>query len=333
MISYNYFMKPQKVEISSKTIIFTVLFLLSLGLLWQIRELIFSLFIAFIIAGALKPAVAYLEQIKLPRIVATFITYLTFIFIIYGVFALIIPPLLSEMIFLSKNLPRIIDSIFSNSNIVFNFDFLTQNIPGIANQTLTFVKGIFSNAIFVSSTLFFGFYFLLEKNLESQLLSIFFEEIELKKIEIISDRAQKRMSSWFWGEIILMIIVGVMIYVGLSVIGMKYVLALSVLAGLLEVIPSLGPIASSVPAILIGLSFSPVMGLYCAILYLVVQQLENNLIVPVIMKKVTGLHPIVTLIVMVIGGKLAGILGILLAVPSTIFIETILIESQKFAKR
>lgn len=326
-------MQPHKIEISSKTIIFTVGFILLLGVIWLIKDLIFSLFIAFIIAGALKPGVDFLEKFKLPRTIASFITYLLFIFIIYGVFSLIIPPLLSEMIFLFKNLPSIIKSILPKSNFIINFDFLTQNIPGIANQTLTVIKNVFSNAIFVTSTLFFGFYFLLEKNLERILLSNFFEEIEISKIEFISHRAQKRMSSWFWGEVILMIVVGTMTYIGLTIIGMKYVLALSVLAGLLEVIPSLGPITSSIPAILIGLSYSPIIGLYCTILYLIVQQLENNLIVPVIMKKVTGLHPIITLIAMVIGGKLAGIMGVLLAVPSTMFVETILIESQKIYKK
>ena len=130
-----------------------------------------------------------------------------------------------------------------------------------------------------------------------------------------------------------MFVVGTMTYIGLNIIGMKYALALAVLAGLLEVIPSLGPIASSIPAILIGLSYSPIMGLYSTILYLIVQQLENNLVVPIVMKKATGLHPIITLIAMVVGGKLAGIMGVLLAVPSTIFIETILIESQKFARK
>jgi len=173
----------------------------------------------------------------------------------------------------------------------------------------------------------------LEKNIVSRLLGNFFDDIELNRINLIAERAQKRLSSWFWGEIILMIVVGTMTYIGLNIIGMKYALALAVLAGLLEVVPNLGPITSSIPAILIGFSYSPVLGFYCAILYLVVQQLENNLIVPVVMKKVTGLHPIVTLVVMVVGGKLAGIMGVLLAIPLTIFIETILIESQKFSKK
>ena len=179
-----------KIEISSKTIIFTVGLILLLAIIWLIKDLIFSLFIAFIIAGALKPSVSFLERFKIPRVIASFIIYLLFISIIYGIFALIIPPLLSEMIFLFKNLPEIVKTIVPKSNLIINFDFLTQNIPSIANQTLNFVRSIFSNAIFVTSTLFFGFYFLLEKNIEGILLSNFFEEIEINRIELIRHRAQ-----------------------------------------------------------------------------------------------------------------------------------------------
>jgi len=326
-------MKPQKIEISAKTIVFAVLFILSLGLLWQIRELIFSLFIAFIIAGALRQPVDFLETKKIHRSIGSFIVYFIFIFIIFYLFALIIPPLAGEIVILFKNLPNIISKVLPTLSSNFNLNFLSNNIPSLANETINLIRAAFSNVIFVTSTLFFGFYFLLEKNLAQRLLGNFFDDMELNKISLISERAQKRMSGWFWGEVILMIVVGTMIYIGLNIIGVKYALALAVLAGLLEVIPTLGPIVSSIPAILIGLFYSPVLGLYCAILFLVVQQLENNLVVPVVMKKVTGLHPIIILIAMVIGGKLAGIMGILLAVPSTMFIETILIESQKFYKK
>ncbi|VVA43285.1 conserved membrane hypothetical protein [Candidatus Roizmanbacteria bacterium] len=320
---------PQKIEISSKTIIFTIGLILLLGVVWLIKDLIFSLFIAFIIAGALRQPVDFLETKKIPRSISSFIIYFIFIFTIFYLFALIIPPLAGEIIILFKNLPNIITKVLPTLSTNFNLNFLSNNIPSLANETINLIKLAFSNVIFVTSTLFFGFYFLLEKNLAQRLLGIFFNDIELNKINLISERAQKRMSGWFWGEIILMIVVGTMTYVGLNIIGLKYALALAVLAGLLEVIPSLGPIVSSIPAILIGLSYSPVIGLYCAILYLVIQQLENNLIVPIVMKKATGLPPIIILIAMVIGGKLAGIIGIILAVPSTMFIETILIESKK----
>lgn len=130
-----------------------------------------------------------------------------------------------------------------------------------------------------------------------------------------------------------MTIVGVITYIGLTIIGMKYAVALAVLAGLLEVVPNLGPIISTIPAALIGFSISYVLGLSNIALYFIVQQVENNLIVPLVVKKVVGLHPIITLMALMIGGKLAGVLGVLLAVPTTIFVETILIENQKLQRK
>ena len=324
---------PQKIEISSKTIIFTVGFILMLGVIWLIKDLIFSLFIAFIIAGALRQPVDFLEKKKIPRSIGSFIIYFIFVFTIFYLFALIIPPLAGEIIVLFKNLPHIIIKVFPTLSSNFNLSFLSNNIPSLANETIHLIKTAFSNVIFVTSTLFFGFYFLLEKNLAQRLLGNFFDDMELNKINLISERAQKRMSGWFWGEIILMIIVGLLTYVGLSLMGMKYALALAVLSGLLEVVPNLGPITATIPAFFIGLSQSYVSGLSMIALYLTVQQLENNLIVPFVMKKTVGIHPIITLIALIIGGKLAGIMGVILAIPTTIFLETILIEVNKFDKR
>ena len=324
---------PQKIEISSKTIIFTIGFILMLGVIWLIKDLIFSLFIAFIIAGALRQPVDFLEKKKIPRSIGSFIIYFIFVFTIFYLFALIIPPLAGEIIVLFKNLPHIIIKVFPTLSSNFNLSFLSNNIPSLANETIHLIKTAFSNVIFVTSTLFFGFYFLLEKNLAKRLLENFFDDMELSKINLISERAQKRMAGWFWGEIILMIIVGLLTYVGLSLMGMKYALALAVLSGLLEVVPNLGPITATIPAFFIGLSQSYVSGLSMIALYLTVQQLENNLIVPFVMKKTVGIHPIITLIALIIGGKLAGIMGVILAIPTTIFLETILIEVNKFDKR
>ena len=324
---------PQKIEISSKTIIFTIGFILMLGVIWLIKDLIFSLFIAFIIAGALRQPVDFLEKKKIPRSISSFIIYFIFVFIIFYLFALIIPPLAGEIIVLFKNLPHIIIKVFPTLSSNFNLSFLSNNIPSLANETINLIKTAFPNVIFVTSTLFFGFYFLLEKNLAQRLLGNFFDDMELNKINLISERAQKRMAGWFWGEIILMIIVGLLTYVGLSLMGMKYALALAVLSGLLEVVPNLGPITATIPAFFIGLSQSYVSGLSMIALYFIVQQLENNLIVPFVMKKAVGIHPIITLIALIIGGKLAGIMGVILAIPTTIFLETILIEVNKFDKR
>jgi predicted PurR-regulated permease PerM len=325
-------MKPQTIEITPKTVVFAVLFVLSLQLIWLLKDLVFSLLIAFIIVSALKPIVEFLVTKRIPRTIAAIIAYVLFLFGIGYIFGLIIPSLVSEVVHFSRMLPAILQSFSNNFPTLFPLNSLIQYVPNVTTQAFDLVKGIFSNALFVISTLFFGFYMLVEENLIKKLLSRFLDEKKLNIITGIVEKTEKRMNAWFWGEITLMTVIGVMTFVGLNIIGMKYVLALSVLAGLLEVIPNIGPVTSLVPAFLIGISESYFMGFAMIALYFIIQQLENNVIVPMIMRRAVGLNPIVTLISLIIGGKLAGVLGILLAVPATLLLDTVLLETMRIRK-
>lgn len=318
--------KNYTIEISSRTIVFAVFFVLLLRFLWLVQDVIFSLFIAFIIMSALKPHVSFLEKNKIPRFLAAFFVYFLFLTLFFSLFFLVLPPLVIESTQLFRVLPSILDQFAPTIMSLFNLDSVFQYLPNIANQFVSIVRGIFSNAVFFISTLFFGFYFLLEENVIRKIVARFFSEEKAKTSSVVFDKAEKRLNSWFWGEITLMTVVGLMTYIGLSLIGIRYVLALSVLAGLLEVVPNLGPTLSSIPAIILGFSHSPIIGLAVIAMYFIVQQLENNLVVPVVMKKAVGLNPIITLIALLIGGKLGGLLGVLLAIPITVFLETILIE-------
>ncbi|OGK24080.1 hypothetical protein A3C25_05205 [Candidatus Roizmanbacteria bacterium RIFCSPHIGHO2_02_FULL_38_11] len=315
-----------KIEISSRTIVFAVFFVLLLNFLWLIRDVIFSLFIAFIIMSALKPYVSFLEKNKIPRFLAAFLVYLVFLTFFFSILFLVLPPLVTESTLLFRALPSILERFAPNATSLLNLDSVFQYLPNIANQFFDIVRSIFSNTVFFISTLFFGFYLLLEENVIRKLVSRFFSEEKAETAIIVFDKAEKRLNAWFWGEITLMTVIGLMTFIGLNLIGIRYALALSVLAGLLEAIPNLGPTVSSIPAILLGFSSSPVMGFAALALYFIVQQLENNLIVPVVMKKAVGLNPIITLIALLVGGKIGGVLGVLLAIPITVFLETILIE-------
>lgn len=319
--------KLAKIEISWKTIVFTVFFLLLLNFIWIIRDIVFSLFIAFIIMSALKPYVSFLERRKIPRIIATTFIYLVFVVGLFYTLFLILPPLIGESTLLFRDLPAIIQRANPKLTGYVNFQAISQFVPNIANQFFDIIKSLLSNAFFLITTLFFGFYFLLEENVIKKLLATFFEPEEnqvTKTLEIFS-RAEKRLNSWFWGEITLMTAVGLMTFIGLNLINMKFALALAVLAGLLEIVPNIGPILSAVPAILIGFSHSYLLGVSNLALYFIVQQIENNLIVPIVMKKVVGLNPIITLLALLIGGRIGGITGALLAIPITLFLETFLI--------
>lgn len=325
-------MVPTKIEISSKTIIFAIFFILALQFLWIIKDLIFSLFIALIIVSALKPPVAFLENHHVPRVIASFIIYLLFLFFIGNVFALIFPPLISELTNLLRNLPAIIQNSLPYISSMINIESLSQYIPNITNKAVDIIKDVFSNALFIISTLFFGFYLLLEENAIRKILLKFYEEKEVRSTLAIIDKSEKRLNAWFWGEFTLMVTIGIMTFIGLNLIGMKYALALAVLAGLLEAVPNIGPVISMIPAVIIGFSHSFFLGFANIALYFVIQQFENNLIVPLVMKKIVGLNPIITLMALIIGGKLAGVLGILLSVPIMLFLETVLIELVKSKK-
>lgn len=315
-----------KIEISSRTIIFTVFFLLLLKLLWMIQDVLFSTFIAFIIMSALKPYVQILEKNRLPRFLAATFVYLLFLAFFFAIIFVALPPLIIESTLLIKALPSIIERFAPNASTLLNLDSVFQYLPDITNQFFGIVSGIFSNAVFVISTLFFGFYFLLEENVFRVILARFFSEEKARTALNIFDKAEKRLNSWFWGQITLMTIVGLLTYIGLNLVGIRYPLALAVLAGLLEAVPNLGPTISSIPAILLGFAVSPFLGFAALALYFIIQQLENNVIVPVVMKRAVGLNPIITLVALLIGGKIGGVLGIILAIPITLFIETAVME-------
>lgn len=318
--------KTYKIEISAKTIIFTVVFLLFLNLLWIAKDLIFSLFIAFIIMSAVKPAVVLLESKKIPRTIATAIIFIAFLFLLGFMLFWIFPPIIFETTMLIKQLPSIIEDLNPGLGSYINVNSLTQYIPNLTNQAFSIIGNIFSNAIFLMSTLFFSFYLTLEEDFIKNILAKFFDENKARVISEVFDKIENRMSAWFWGELVLMTVVGALTFIGLNLIGVRYALPLAIIAGLLEVVPNLGPTISTIPSFLVALTQSYFLGFSTIALYFIVQQLENHIIVPMVMKKAVGLNPIITLIALIIGGKVGGAVGVVLAIPFTLFAETLLIE-------
>jgi len=322
--------KVYKFEISHRTIIFTVFLILSLRFLLIIKDLLFSLFIAFIITSALRPILDRLVRLKIPRVLAALLVYFSFLTIFVGLLSIIFPPLIKETVQLSRNFPSIIERLTAGFSGLpysfFNWQSLFQYIPTASNQIFNLITRFFSNTIWFFYTLFFSFYFLVEEDAIKKILANFLAEEKTERIIDFINLLEKRINNWFWGQVFLMVIVGTLTYIGLNLIGIKYALPLAVLAGLLEIVPNLGPTLAAIPAILIGFSQSPFLGISALALAILVQQLENNLIVPLIMKKAVGLNPIITLMALIIGGKLAGVFGVLLSVPVVVLLKTFFLD-------
>lgn len=315
---------PIKIEITHKTIFFTMGILALAWFLLQITEIILLLFVAFILMAALAPAIGKMEKLKIPRPVSILIIYLLFIFFIGLTGGAIIPQLISQTIRFWEELPVLFKKILPF--LPLNFEFLSQQISPVGGNLLRVTFGIFSNAFTVMMLFVLTFYMLMERrNLEGTIRT-FFGETKGEKIIRIIRIIEEKLGSWVRGQVLLMFIIGVAVYLGLTALKIEYALPLAITAGLFEIVPIVGSIFSSVPAILVAFLVSPVMALAVAALYFIINQTEGSLIVPVVMKKAVGLPPIITLIALMVGAKLAGVFGALLAVPVVVVLQVILSE-------
>jgi len=312
-----------KIEISVKTILIGIGFFFLLVFAWEMKDLFFSLFIAYIIMSAAKQPVEALTKKGFSRGVAVFLVFLSFFIAIGLIFSWIIPPFVSETALFINHFPKIVESVRSSLPINIGSLSLTQYIPSATNNFIGVIGSVFSNAALFMSTVFFSVYLTLDSNIVTSLFSRYVSKEQLERIIKIEAKIEKRIGQWLLGELFLMTIIGVTTYIGLLLLGVKYALPLGIIAGLLEAIPNVGPTLAAIPAFFVGFSQTPLLGLFTVLLSVGIQQFENHIIVPLVMKRVVGLHPILTLIVLIVGSRFAGVMGMLFAIPLALVIETI----------
>jgi predicted PurR-regulated permease PerM len=225
---------------------------------------------------------------------------------------------------LIKTLPETIKNIkiFGANAIDISSQFkILENIPSnIAKTAVSLVTNIISAFVIF----FITFYLLLEKkNFPKYGLNFFGEKGRTKFLKIV-DSLESRLGHWVNAEFFLMSIIGILSYLGYLLLGLKYAVPLAIFAGLLEAVPTLGPIVATILASIVGFTISPLIGVLTIVWGIVIQQLENNIIVPKIMKQTVGFNPLVTILLIATGAKLAGVIGALLAIPLYLTIETII---------
>lgn len=311
-----------KIEISIRTVLFTLTLLAGLWLIGQTLDIIFLLFIAFLLMTALHPLVVFLERFRVPRVLGILFIYA----VVFGFFGATlvgaIPTLVSQFGRLTTELPNFIARVLPYWNI--DVTALTQQIQPIGESLVKVTVGIFSNILAVVTVLVFAFYFLMERRHADEILTSIFGLEVGKHMLVILRSIERRLGWWVRGQLLLMVAIGILSYIGLVILRIEYALPLAILAGLLEIVPMVGPIISAVPAVVVALSTSPFLALSVAALYIIVQQVENNLLVPVIMKKSVGFAPIVTIIILMAGGRLAGVVGAVLSIPIALVVQEII---------
>ena len=287
-----------------------------------------AVLLAIVISSALDTSVTWLERKRIPRVVGTLAIYILLLLALALVLYTLVPLALSELSVLLKSLGKFDGTALGLENATRLVNVVNESLNRLTGILLSgnisflnilsqFIGGVsLAVAVFVLS-----FYLTVDRDgVEKFLLEVMPAGYEERVLNIYY-RTRAKIGQWLYGQVFLSLTVGTAVFAGLWMIGVKYSLVLGILAGLLEIVPYVGPILSGLIAFAIAASDSLSSGLYVFILFVIIQQAEGTLLVPVLMRLTTSVHPAAVLISLLVGAKLFGFVGIILAVPLTVTLQ------------
>ncbi|MEI8123567.1 MAG: AI-2E family transporter [bacterium] len=323
--------------------------------IFVIKDLVLVVLVAIILASGIEPIIVWFNKYKISRLPAAIISFVGFFGIFAGLIFFFVPSVLNETSDFLNKLPKYLDSTtlwnplsidsgkvtesqkvvqglsdgISNSaqfvkdsslnntsgisDLIKNIQEITSNVTG---GFLNIVSTVFGGLLSFILIIVLSFYLTVQEDGVGKFLGIITPIRHEKYVIDLWKRSQKKIGHWMQGQLLLAIIVAVLVYLGLMILGIKNALLLAVFAGLLEVIPVFGPVISAIPAILSAFLDGGITSTLLVVgLYVIIQQFENHLIYPLVVKKVVGVSPIIVILALIVGAKLAGFLGIVLAVP------------------
>src|SRR3972149_2160252 len=315
-------MRARKIEITTATILKTIGIILALILLWYLKSILLLLFIVLIIVASFAPIVDLGQKYKIPRLLSTILILIFLFGFIFLLGYLLIPPLVNQVIDLANNIPKYAREHNLSFESIKNYTQENNLVETIKNNVGNISKNLTSasSTIFATLATAFGglasfiialaltFYLLLTKDQIIEGILSYIPERRKELVKRVGGEILLKLGAWARGQFLLCLSIGLIIGVALKIFSIPFALTLGVLAGLLEFIPTVGPIIAAIPALAIALTISPWKTLIVLIIYVAVQQLENNLLVPTIMKKAVGINPAIIIIAVLIGAELAGIL-------------------------
>ena len=322
-----------------RTAIGIILFLVIIWLLNEVKFIftplvifVQTLFLPFLIAGILfylcRPLIQMLEKVRVPRTIAILLIFLVIIALLTLVVSFIGPIVQDQFARLIDNIPKMIATIqegitYWQENQEFVKDAvhdIGSRLQGIASTTGVLIGNFLSNVFsFVFALVvvpFILFYLLKEREQFAPGLLRFFprsKEYEIRQVLGDMDRA---LASYIQGQLFVSTCVGIMLLIGYVIIRLDYALLLALFAMVMNVIPFLGPFLATVPAVVVAWFQDPIMVLYVLIVMIIAQQIESNLISPQVMGRALNVHPLTIILLILVGGNLAGILGMILIIPT-----------------
>lgn len=319
---------------------------MAIFLLWFFSDIVVLLFLAMALAAVMTPFAHAAEKRKIPRAVAVLGMYVILVGFAGVVVSLLVPAFARESQDFFRNFTRQLnlwlpswvelqsaaDTFGLSQGSFGSLSSVGSRIGEAALGAFTTIRDVIGNVVTFLLVLVISFYMVVE---EEAVRRFFRSTLSERRFELFSQlyhKVQDKIGAWLRGQLILMLIVGGMTYVGLSLLGVKYALVLGLFAGLMEFIPYAGPLISAIPAVFMALTDSPVKAVLVIILGLLIQQLENHVLVPKVMQKTTGLNPVISIVAVMIGAKVGGVIGALLSIPVATAL-TVIIQDYRSLRR
>lgn len=343
---------PAVISISSGTVVAFFGIGIGVALLFYLRDLILVILAAIVIASAVEPGVQWFMNRRSPRVLAVLLVYALIFGSIFAVAFAFVPPLLKETAGLSSTLPQyletihlkeILDStIFSSAREVVDgvptfhesLSQIQQSFSATTVGAFQLLAGIFGGIVSLFLIVILSIYFAIQETGVDDFLRVVVPVKHQSYAIDLWKRSHAKIGLWMQGQLLLSLIAGVLVYLWLSILGVPYALLLAVFAAMTELIPVFGTYIAAAPSVAIGLSIGGTSVMLAVIGgFVVINQLQSNLIYPLVVKQVVGVPPLLVIIALIAGGQLAGFLGVLLSVPLAAALAEFVGDIQKANER
>lgn len=311
-------------DVSWKTIVKIFIAVLLFFVILAVKDILIWFIFALTISVLFNPAISFLQKKRIPRGLAVVLIYVGIFGVISLLIFLITPLFISEIQTFLANFPGYFEKISPTlkglglqafSNLESFLRVLGATLEAMAENIFSALFSVFGGVFTALFVIFTAIFLSLEeRGVENSLMLLFPKKYEAQ-VMAIWQRCQKKVSGWFGARILACLFVGVASYIVFLVFGVEYPFTLALLSGILNFIPYIGPILTAVILFVLIFPEEQFKAIFTLISFGVIQQIENSVLSPILMKKFVGLPPALVLMSLVIGGKLWGLLGAVLAIP------------------
>lgn len=311
-------------DISWETILKIALASLCFYLIFLVRDILVLIIFALIISILFNPAIDFLQKRKIPRVLAVSLVYIS-IFGFLGLFVyLIVPIFIFEIGQFTQFFPQYFDKLAPSLrdlgiSAFESFEVFLSSLGAwlvkASSNVFSAISAVFGG-IFSTITIFTIAFFLSleEKGLDRMIAILSPKKYEAYILDVFH-KSENKVSAWFGSRILACLFVGAATFFACKILSLKYALSFAILAGVLNIIPIIGPLITGLIIFLFTSLDSLSRAIIITIIFLLIQQLEGNILTPILTRKFIGLPPILVIIALMVGGKLWGILGGILAIP------------------